>query len=147
MGGALLGISKKSIFIFKTRQKMVTKFGQLKKLKCREGSQICKLSQLCCQFLLRFENENIFFISLAIPRPSRSGIHWPINLTKIINVSVYFQKKKRDKFFRDYSLLFSFALFCCCWKYTESSIFPKKLTIMYIFNQKKSKTEEKRRVL
>ena len=34
MGGGLLGISKKIISIFKTLQKMLTKFGQFKKLKC-----------------------------------------------------------------------------------------------------------------
>ena len=45
---------KKYIFIFKTRQKMVTKFGQFKKLKCREESQ------LCYQFLSSFENLNDF---------------------------------------------------------------------------------------
>ena len=37
---------KKNIFIFKTRQEMITKLGQFKKLKCREESQLCKLSQL-----------------------------------------------------------------------------------------------------
>ena len=37
---------------------MVTKFEQLKKLKCRERSQLCKLSKLCYHFLSRFENEN-----------------------------------------------------------------------------------------
>ena len=40
---------------------MVTKFGQFKKLKCREGSQLFKLSQLYYHFLSRFENENHFF--------------------------------------------------------------------------------------
>ena len=45
---------------------MVTKFGQFKKLKCREGSQLCKLSQLCYHFLSNFENENNIFISPAI---------------------------------------------------------------------------------
>ena len=34
MGGGLLGILKKNISIFKTWHKMVTKFGQFKKLKC-----------------------------------------------------------------------------------------------------------------
>ena len=31
--------------------------------------------------------KRIFEISLAIPRPSPSGIHWPINFTKNIEVS------------------------------------------------------------
>ena len=52
---------KKNIFIFKTRQKMVTKLGQFKKLKCREGSQLCELSQLCYHFLSSFEIDNNFF--------------------------------------------------------------------------------------
>ena len=51
-----------------------------------------------------------FLIFIAILRPLRSGIHWPINFTQKINVSVYFQKKS-DKFFWDPSFLFSFALF------------------------------------
>ena len=52
---------KKNIFIFKTRQQMV-KFGQFKKLNFREGSHLCKLSQLGYLFLESFENENNFFL-------------------------------------------------------------------------------------
>ena len=40
---------------------MVTKLGQFKMVKCRERSQLCKLSQLCYHFLSSFENENYFF--------------------------------------------------------------------------------------
>ena len=69
LGGGLLGISKKIIFIFKTRQKMVTKFGRFKKLKCREGSRLCKLSKLCYHFLSSVENENNFFDIPSNPPP------------------------------------------------------------------------------
>ena len=111
MGGGLLGISKKIIFIFKTRQKMLTKFGQFKKLKCREGSQLCKLSQLCHRFCRVLKMKIFFLISLAIPRPLRSGIHWPINFTKKIMFLYIFNKQKSEKKFRDPSLLFCFAFF------------------------------------
>ena len=48
------GYKKIYIFIFKTWQKMVTKLGQFKTLKCRERSQLCKLSKLCYHFLSSF---------------------------------------------------------------------------------------------
>ena len=53
-----------------------------------------------CQVL---KMEIFFFISLAIPRPSRSGIHWPINFSKKNDVSVYFQQqqKKVTSLYRD----------------------------------------------
>ena len=74
---------KKIVFTFKTWQKIVTKFGQFKKMKCRDGFQLCKLYPLCFHFLSSFEKENIFLkISLAIPRTSPSGIHWQMNFTK-----------------------------------------------------------------
>ena len=64
------------------------------KLKRREGSfQLVKLSKLCYHLLSSFENgNNFFFISLAIPYPLRSGIHWPITFSWKIDVSVYYQK-------------------------------------------------------
>ena len=96
--GNWLGIArdiKKIYFTFKTRQKMVTKFGQFKKRKCREGSQLSKLPRLCYHFLSSFENKNNFLISLVILCPSPAGIHWPINFTKKIDVPVYFQQQKK----------------------------------------------------
>ena len=74
---------------------MITKFGQFIKLKCREGSQLCKLSKLCYHFFLSsFENENNFFlISRAIPCPPPFEIYWQINFTKTIDGSVYFQQQ------------------------------------------------------
>ena len=65
MGRGLLGISKKIISIFKTGHKLVTKFGQFKKLK------------------------------------------WPFSSLQ-------------------------FCIFCCCWKYTESSIFLEKMIGQWI---------------
>ena len=66
MGRELLEISKKNYFHFKARQKMVTKFGKFKKLKWREGSQLCKLSQLCKHFL---KMKIIFFDILSHSPP------------------------------------------------------------------------------
>ena len=72
---------------------MLTKFGQFKKLKCREGSQLCH--HFCVAFL---KWKYLFLISLRIPHPSRSGIHWPINFSKKkIDNSVYFQQQKKCK--------------------------------------------------
>ena len=45
-----------------------------------------------CQVLKR---EIFFLITLAIPRPLRSRIHWPINFSKKIDNSVYSQKTKK----------------------------------------------------
>ena len=87
--------------IFKTGQKMLTKFGQFKKLKCREGSQLCKLSQLCYHYLLSFENINIFFDILVIPCPSRSKIHWQINLPKNWCFCIFSTTKKVTSLNRD----------------------------------------------
>ena len=97
MGRGLLGILKKIISIFNTWQRMLTKFGQLKKLKCREGSQLCKLSQLRYHFCHVLKNEiTFFFISLAIFNPLQSRIHCHIIFSKKIDDSVYFQKKKSN---------------------------------------------------
>ena len=52
---------QKNIFIFKTLQKMVIKFGQFKKPGPFFTFQLFKLSQLYYQFLQSFENKNIFF--------------------------------------------------------------------------------------
>ena len=76
------------------------------KLKRTEGSfQLFKLSKLWYHVLSSFENGNIFLISLAIPRPLRSGIHWPINFSKKIDVSVYFQKNKLGQVYIGISIL------------------------------------------
>ena len=103
MGGGLLGISKKIVSIFKTWQKMETKFRKWKLF---------------------------FLISLAIPCPSRSGIHWPIIFSKKNDDSVYFQQQKKVQNWREEkgpgTLLWSSVFFVFFWKYTESSIFLEK---------------------
>ena len=125
-GRGIARVIKKIILIFKTWQKMVTKFGQFKKLKCREGSQLCKfsqlckLSQLCYHFLSRFENENIFFYIPSNPQPiavrnSLTNQFYQKNL----RFCIFSKKRKNDKYFWDPSHLFSFAFFFL-FKYTES---------------------------
>ena len=52
-----------------------------------------EIVQTLLPFFVKFWKWKYFFlIFLAIPCPSRSGIHWPINFSKKIDVSVYFQK-------------------------------------------------------
>ena len=128
MGGGLLGISKQNISIFKTLQKMVTKFEQFKKLKkaMRYLKKIIsifktwpkKLYQIldnlkswnvekgpnfvnCLNFVTFFcrflKMKIFFFISLGIPHPSQSGIHWPIKFSKKNYDSVYFHFKNSTK--------------------------------------------------
>ena len=84
-------IEKKIISIFKTWQKMVTKFGQFKKLKC---PNFVNCPNFVTIFSCVLKMKIIFLISLAIPCPTRSGIHWQINFSQKIDDSVYFQKKK-----------------------------------------------------
>ena len=69
---------KKNIFNFKTRQKMVTKLGQFKKL----GS---------------FSKFQLFLISQAIPRPSPSGIYYQSILPKKCRFCIFSNKKKNAK--------------------------------------------------
>ena len=93
--GIARGIKKKN-FIFETWQKMVTKFGQFRKLKCREGSQLCKLSQLCYHFCLVLKIKSFFWIFLAISRLSLS-INQSILPKKLMFLYI-FNNKKSDKF-------------------------------------------------
>ena len=65
-------------------------------MKCREESQLCKLSKLCFHFLSSFENEYIFFISLAIPRPLPTRIHRPIKFTKKITFLYIFKNERKQ---------------------------------------------------
>ena len=90
------GYKKKNNFHFQNSTKMVTKCGKFKKLKSREGSQLCKLSQLCYHFL-RVLKMKIFFFLYPQLSPAHRGP-----------------------------------------EFIDQSIFPKKLTILYIFNTKKS---------
>ena len=73
---------KPYIYIFKTRQKIVTKLGQFTKLGPFSTFQLFKLSKLCYHFCRVLKIKIFFLISLEIPRSLRSVIHWPINFTK-----------------------------------------------------------------
>ena len=84
---------KKNCLYCQNLSKMVTKFGQFKKLKCREGSNFVNCPNIVTIFCWVLKMKIIFLISLAIIRPSPSEIHWPINFTNKIDASVYFQKK------------------------------------------------------
>ena len=78
---------------------MVTKFEQFKKLKCREGSQLCKLSQLCYHFLSSFENENNFFYILSYPQTIAVRNSLTNQFYQKNDVSVYFeQQQTSDKY-------------------------------------------------
>ena len=72
-------------------------------------------------FLLRFENENIYFDIPSYPLPivvrnSLTNQFYQKNQC----FCIFSKKEKRDKFFRDPSLHFSFAPFF--WRYTETLI-------------------------
>ena len=78
------------------------------KLKRREGSfQLFKLSKLYYHFFLQvLKMEIIFFlISLATPRHSWSGIHWPINISKINWCFCIFSTKKSWQIYIGISIL------------------------------------------
>ena len=82
----------KTVLFYKKQQKMVTKLRQFTKLGPFSTFQLFNCPNFVTIFCHVLKMEIIFFISLAIPRPSRSGIHWLINFSKIDD-SVYFQKK------------------------------------------------------
>ena len=109
--------------------------------------------------------ETIFWISLAIPRPSRFGIHWPSNFSKKNYDSVHLKKnKKKVQNWREEKGPFSFlncpnfvTIFCQVLKMKKikffdipsnpppiavrnsltNLLFPKKFTFLYIFKKKK----------
>ena len=124
---------KKIIFIFKTQQKIVTKLRQYKKLGPFSTFQLFKLSKLCYHFLSSFENLNIFFISLAIPRPLPSEIHWPINFAKKNDASVCFKQQQKSALLKCWEgSRKNLSLFFFFWKYTETSTFLAKLIGQWI---------------
>ena len=95
MGGGQLGILKKNIFIFKTRQNMVKKFRQFTKLGPFSTFQLFKLSKLCYHFLSSFENEIFFLYPQLSPAQHLPEFINQSILPKKIDVSVCFQKKEK----------------------------------------------------
>ena len=74
---------------------MVTKLGQFKKLKCREG-----LYQLCYHFLSSFENNNIFFDIPSNPPPIAVRNSLTDQFYQKKNLFLYiFNNKKSVKFY------------------------------------------------
>ena len=106
---------------------MLTKLGQFTKFGPFSTFQLFKLSKLCYHFLSHYENKNNFFlISLAIPCPLPSGIHWPINFTeKLMFLYIVNNNKKVTSFSGPFST-FQFCTFLFVWKYTETSFFLVK---------------------
>ena len=70
---------KKNYFHYQNLTKIVIKFGQFKKLKCPNFVNYPNFVTIFCRVL---KMKIIFLISLATPRPLRSGINWPINFSK-----------------------------------------------------------------
>ena len=137
MGGGWLGISKKNIFIFKTRQKMLTMLRHFTNLGPFSTFQHFQLSKLCYHFLSSFEKKIIFFISLAILRPLPLGIHWPIHfIKKNWRFCIFSKKKKKWQVSRAPSLHFNFALFFF-WKiYRSVNFFSSKIDWSMNFEQR-----------
>ena len=99
MCGGLLGISKKNIFFFKTRQKVVTKLGQFTKIGPFSTFQLFKLSKLCYNFLLRFENVNNFFLIPSYSPPIAVWNSLTNQFYQKKNMFLYiFKKQKKIQF-------------------------------------------------
>ena len=111
------GDIKKIIFIFKMRQKRVTKLGQFTKL---GHFSFFKLSKLCSHFLSSFENGNNFFL-YPQQSPAHSGPEFIDQsiFPKKIDDFVYFQQqqknaklKRREGSFQLFKLSKLFTIFC-----------------------------------
>ena len=85
---------------------MVRKLGQFKKLGHFSFLKCLNLVSIFCRVL---KMKIIILISLAIPRPLRSGINWPINFSNKIYDSVYFQQQKKAHNWREEKGHFSFV--------------------------------------
>ena len=97
MGRGSLGISKEIIFILN-----LTKNGNKVETIYKVGTLLCISALLIVQTLWPFFVKLwkwffFLFIPLVILCPSPFGIHWPINFTKKMDVSVYFQQQKKWK--------------------------------------------------
>ena len=89
----------KIISIFKTWQKMVTKFWQFKELKCPNFVNCPNFVTIFCRVL---KMKIIFCDIPSNSRPSRSGIHWQNQFFfKKIDDSVYFQRKEKVQNWRE----------------------------------------------
>ena len=117
---------KKKYFHFQNLTKIVTKFGQFKKLKCRGGSHLCKLSQLCYHFLVAFWKWKYFFYDIP-SNPLPIAVRNSLTNQFYRKTFLYIFKKKKITSF-SWTLLFSSVLqfFFFCWKYTELSIFLER---------------------
>ena len=77
-GRGIIKDIKKKVFFSKRDKKWL---GQFTRMEPFSTFQLFKLSKLCYHFCRVLKRKIIFFISLAIPRPSPSRIHWSINFT------------------------------------------------------------------
>ena len=105
---------------------MATKFGQFLKLKCREWSQLCELSQLCYHFLSSFDIENNFcwYLKLFPAHRRPEFIHQSI-LPKKLTFLYIFKKKSIN---RDIHLGNSWPYICKVWTRAHISRFQKAVT-------------------
>ena len=85
---------KKKLFS-KLDKKWLQSLDNLKSWNVEKGPNFVNCPNFVTIFCRVLKMEKYFLISLSIPRPSRSGIHWPINFTKEIDVPVYWKKKKK----------------------------------------------------
>ena len=91
---------------------MIIKLGPFKKLGPFSTFQLFKFSKLCYYFLSSFENDFFFLYPQLSPAHCRPEFYDQQNFAKKVDVSVYFQKKRKsDKFLWDPYQHFSFALF------------------------------------
>ena len=133
-GGGIARDILKRYFHFQNPTKIVTKLEQFTKPGPFSTFQLFKLSQISYLFCRVLKMK----ISLAIPRPSPSGIHWPINSIK----KKLFPDIKK-KVFPESLLYISVLHFFCCWKYPETLFvlvkliarnIKKKYKYIYIFS-------------
>ena len=82
---------------------MLTKLGQFKKLKYREWPQLCKLSQLCYNFLSSFENEEEknYIHSNPPPIAVRNSLTNQFDQKKITFLYIFNNNKKVTRLYRD----------------------------------------------
>ena len=92
--GIARDINKKINSIFKTWQKMVTKFGQFKKLKCPNFVNCPNFVTISCRVM---KMKIIFFDIPSYPPPIAVQHSLTNQFFKTIDDSVYFQQLKKNK--------------------------------------------------